>query len=228
LDNPILPDIQSRKQMQTEATEMYLITVYRLTRKAPRASTKQIASMLDVSPPSVSERIKRLAEQGLLNHEWREGTTLTAQGERIAINVLRKHRLIETFLVDMAGYGLDEIHDEACKMEHAISERLADQLAAMLGNPQVDPHGHPIPSKQGAVTSLDYQSLADVAVGESVIVRQVSDWDREQLSYLTDLGLIPGTAVTVLDRAPFDGPLTLKVADTTVALSRVMAGEIGV
>ena len=217
-----------KEAMQTEATEMYLITVYRLTRDTPRASTKQIASMLGVSPPSVSERIKRLAEQELLIYEWREGTSLTARGERIAINVLRKHRLLETFLVKMAGYGLDEVHDEACKMEHAISERLADQLAAMLGDPQVDPHGHPIPSKQGQVAAQNYRSLAEIAVGERVVVRQVSDWDQGQLSYLLNLGLVPGTTVTVQDRAPFDGPLTLSVDDTTVALSRAMASEVGV
>jgi DtxR family Mn-dependent transcriptional regulator len=184
--------------------------------------------MLGVSPPSVSERIKRLAEQDLLNHEWREGTTLTDRGERIAISVLRKHRLIETFLVEKAGYDLDEVHDEACKIEHAISERLADQLAIMLDNPQLDPHGHPIPTKQGEVAAPKTMPLVDVAPGQTVIIHQVSDWDQEQLSYLKNLGLIPGTVLTILDQAPFDGPITLGLNDTTVALSRAMAQEVGV
>ena len=111
---------------------MYLITVYRLTRQAPRASTKDIATLLKISQPSVSEQLKRLTKQGYLNYQWREGATLTQKGERIAINVLRKHRLIETFLTQMAGYGLGEVHDEACQIEHAISDRLADQLEVML------------------------------------------------------------------------------------------------
>jgi DtxR family Mn-dependent transcriptional regulator len=214
--------------MQTESTEMYLITVYRLTRQMPRATTKDIANLLKISQPSVSEQLKRLAKQGYLKHEWREGAALTEKGERIAINVLRKHRLIETFLVEMAGYAIDEIHDEACQMEHAISDRLADQLEAMLGYPQVDSHGHPIPDKDGSVARLDFLPLADVSPGETVVIRQVSDWEREEIQYLRELGLVPGTAVTVSTVAPFDGPLTLEVEEKTIALARSIAQKIGV
>jgi len=213
---------------QTESTEMYLITVYRLTRKSPYASTKDIATMLNVSPPSVSERIKRLAEQGYLNHEWREGATLTEKGEHIAINVLRKHRLVETFLVEMAGYSIDEIHDEACKIEHAISNRLADRLEAMLNHPKMDPHGHPIPTKDGQVATPAHRPLADVSPGREVIIRQVSDWEPEQLTYLQELGLVPGAKVVVQNKAPFEGPLTLKVGSNTVAIAPTIAREIGV
>lgn len=215
-------------RMQTESTEMYLITVYRLTRRAAPAATKDIAAMLGVSPPSVSEQIKRLARQGYLDHEWREGTTLTPEGQKIAVSVLRKHRLLETFLVELAGYALDEIHDEACRMEHAISNRLADQLEAMLGYPKVDPHGHPIPTKEGQVAPLAYPSLAEVEVGGRAILRQVSDWDGAQLSYLVSLGLVPGTEVIVVEQAPFEGPLTLKVGQETIALAREIAAGIGV
>jgi len=213
---------------QTESTEMYLITVYRLTRKSPYASTKDIATMLNVSPPSVSERIKRLAEQGYLNHEWREGATLTEKGEHIAINVLRKHRLVETFLVEMASYSIDEIHDEACKIEHAISNRLADRLEAMLDHPKIDPHGHPIPTKDGQVAISEYHPLADVPPGQEVIIRQVSDWEPEQLTYLQELGLVPGAKVVVQNKAPFEGPLTLSVGSNTVAIAPTIAREIGV
>jgi DtxR family Mn-dependent transcriptional regulator len=214
--------------MQTESTEMYLITVYRLTRNAPSASTSDIAAMLGISQPSVSEQIKRLARRGYLDHEWREGATLTPEGQKIAVNVLRKHRLLETFLVEMAGYALDEIHDEACRMEHAISDRLADRLEAMLGYPKADPHGHPIPTKAGSVTVLEYPSLAEVKPGERAVIRQVSDWDGAQLSYLVSLGLVPGMAVMVVEQAPFEGPLTLKVGQEMVALAREMAAGIGV
>lgn len=214
--------------MESEATEMYLITIYRLTRKAAQASTTDIATLLGVSPPSVSERIKRLAEQGYLNHEWREGTTLTPKGEQVAINILRKHRLLETFLAQMAGYDIDEIHDEACKMEHAISNRLADRLEAMLNYPNVDPHGHPIPAQDGRVDALKYPLLAEADTNETVIIKQVSDWNLEQLRYLKELGLTPGAQVTIIDKAPFDGPLTLQVDNRIVALAPELAREIGV
>lgn len=214
--------------MHTEATEMYLITVYRLTRLAPRASTKDIATLLNISQPSVSEQLKRLTQQGYLNYQWREGATLTEKGEHIAINVLRKHRLLETFLVQLAGYDLDEVHEEACNMEHAISNRLADRLEEMLGHPTVDPHGHPIPTKAGEVAELAYPPLAEVSPGQTVIIRQVRDWEPEELHYLRQLGLMPGTEVTVAMVAPFEGPLTLDVDGKSVAIAQDIAQKIGV
>jgi DtxR family Mn-dependent transcriptional regulator len=214
--------------MHTEATEMYLITVYRLTRSAPRASTKDMAMLLNISQPSVSEQLKRLAQQSYLNYQWREGATLTEKGERIAINVLRKHRLLETFLVQMAGYDLDEVHEEACQMEHAISNRLADRLEEMLGQPGVDPHGHPIPTKTGEVAELVYPVLADMSPDQTVTIRQVSDWETEELHYVCQLGLVPGTKVTVSTIAPFDGPFTLDVDGQSVAIARELAQKIGV
>ncbi len=214
--------------MHTESTEMYLITVYRLTRETPRASTKDIATLLKVSQPSVSEQLKRLAKQGYLNYQWREGATLTEKGEPIAINVLRKHRLLETFLVNMAGYELDEVHEEACEMEHAISNRLADRLEVMLDYPEVDPHGHPIPGKDGRVTSPDCFALADVPAGQTVTICQVSDWHPQELAYLRQVNLVPDTIVTVAEIAPFDGPFTLEVNGQTIAISREIAQKIGV
>jgi len=214
--------------MHTESTEMYLITVYRLTRQAPRASTKDIATLLKISQPSVSEQLKRLTKQGYLNYQWREGATLTEKGERIAINVLRKHRLIETFLTQMAGYGLGEVHDEACQIEHAISDRLADQLEVMLNYPRVDPHGHPIPHKNGTVANPDYPSLAMISPGETVTIRQVSDWEPKELQYLCELGLTPGSRVSVATVAPFDGPLTLRIEGKNIAISQDIAQKIGV
>ena len=214
--------------MQTEATEMYLITVYRLTRQLSRASTKDIATLLKISQPSVSEQLKRLTKQGYLNYQWREGATLTEKGERIAINVLRKHRLIETFLVKMANYTIDEIHDEACQIEHAISDRLADQLEVILDYPKVDPHGHAIPDKDGVVAHPNYLSLAEVSSGETVTIRRVSDWEQEELRYLCALGLVPGTRVIVSNVAPFDGPLSLEIDGENIAVARPLAEKIGV
>jgi len=214
--------------MYTESTEMYLITVYRLTRQASHAHTKDIASLMGVSPPSASEQIKRLAKRGYLNHEWREGATLTAKGEQIALNVLRKHRLVETFLVQMADYEIDEIHDEACAIEHAISDKLANRLETLLNYPTIDPHGHPIPTQTGKINHPTYRLLSDVSVDETATIQQVSDWQTEQLRYLREIGLVPGVSIKVIAVAPFDGPLTLQVGDNIVAVAREIARTVGV
>jgi DtxR family Mn-dependent transcriptional regulator len=212
----------------SESKEMYLITVYRLTRDSEYASVKDIAERLGFSPPSVSERVKDLTQEGYLIHEWRQGVKLSDEGLRIAIPVLRKHRIIETFLVRMAGYALDEVHAEACQLEHAISERLVNQLENILGYPQVDPHGHPIPTPEGIIPEIETRSLADVSPGEKVRVSLVNDWNQEQLSYLQTLELTPGIEVLVVGVAPFDGPVTLQIGEKTVALARSMARRIGV
>jgi DtxR family Mn-dependent transcriptional regulator len=141
---------------------------------------------------------------------------------------LRKHRIIETFLVRMAGYSLDELHAEACRLEHAISERLVDQLETMLGYPQVDPHGHPIPTPEGVIPTIETRPLADVSPGERVRVALVNDWNQEQLSYLQGLGLTPGTEAVIERVAPFDGPVTLRIGERTVAIGRRIARRIGV
>lgn len=219
---------QENPRQLSESIEMYLVTIFRLTRDGGYASTKDITARLGISLPSVSESVKRLAQHGYLIHEWRQGTKLSTEGRRIATIVLRKHRLIETFLNRMAGYAIDEIHDEACRLEHATSERLVKQLEAMLGYPQMDPHGHPIPTPEGVIPMLETRPLADVSPGEKVVVSCVDDWDQDHISYLRELGLTPGTEVVVVEAAPFEGPLTLRIDDRTVAVACTMAREIGV
>ncbi len=200
--------------MLSESTEMYLITVYRLTDsgRPPFASITDLANMLGIKHSSASEKVKRLTEQGYLIHDQREGVALTDKGRRIAVNVLRKHRLIKTFMVNMGGYSLDEVYDEACRLEHAITDRFADSLERLLGYPEVDPHGYPIPTREGVVAQVSYASLNDFSPGDTVIVRRIEALNQEKLSYLRELGLVPGAAVTVLAVAPFDGPLMLRVA----------------
>lgn len=214
--------------MTTESTENYLITVYRLTANAPYAHIKDIAIGLGVSLPSVSEKVKRLAQRGYLVHQWREGVSLTDKGRIMALGLLRKHRLIETFLVNMLKYPIDEVDEEACRLEHAVSDRLADRLEAMLGYPKVDPHGHPIPTKKGTVAVADYQSLADVLPGQTVLVKQVSDRDRDKLRYLQGLGLVPGARVSVLEAAPFERPLSLDIDGAAVVIAWAMARNVSV
>ena len=214
--------------MASESTENYLVTIYRLTCNAPDASTKDIASYLGVSAPSVSEKITRLSEQGYLEHRWRHGVCLTEGGRRIALRVLRKHRLIESFLVNVFKYSLDEVDEEACRLEHAVSDRLADAMETMLGHPESDPHGHPIPSKEGVVPRSDFLSLAETPSGKPVFVSQVNDHDSEKLHYLADIGVVPGAKICVLETAPFDGPLSLEVEGKTTVMAHAMARNVSV
>lgn len=212
----------------SESTEMYLVTVYRLTRQIAYTSTSDIATTLGVSLPSVSEKIKRLTSDGYVEHQWRQGVALTAAGTRIALSVLRKHRLIATFLVQHVGYTLDEVYADACRLEHAISDRLADRLEEMLGFPAVDPHGEPIPARDGTIAPLHFRALTTVTAGSTAVIRHVSILDQERLRYVYGLGLVPGATLRVLALAPFDGPITLEIAEQTVALDRLLAEDIGV
>jgi len=212
--------------MLTESTEMYLITVYRLTTDATYASASDIASRLGVNISSVSEKVKRLTEQGYLAHEPREGIQLTTEGQRVALNVLRKHRLIKSFLVNMAGYPIDEVYDEACRLEHAISDRLADSLEKLLEYPDVDPHGYPIPTRDGYVHNVTYESLNNVKVGDTVVIRRVEPLNQEKLAYLRELGLVPGARAEVLDIAPFEGPISLRLSGKIIAIAPSLAQEV--
>lgn len=214
--------------MATESKEDFLVAVYRLTREGSYARTKDIAVSLGVSLPTVSERIVRLAEQGYLDHQWRHGVLLTEKGHLFALNILRKHRLIETFLVNVLKFPIDEVNDEACRLEHAVSDRFIQAVDALLGYPKIDPHGHPIPSEEGTVAVFEFQALVDVLPGKTVIVKQVSDRDRDQLHYLHELGIVPGARITILEIAPFDGPMSLEINSKTVAISQAIARKVDV
>jgi DtxR family Mn-dependent transcriptional regulator len=214
--------------LATESKENFLVAVYRLTLEGSHAHTKDIAASLGVSLPTVSQKIVRLAEQGYLDHQWRHGVMLTEKGKLSALTILRKHRLIETFLVHVLKFPIAEVNDEACRLEHAVSDRFIQAVDVALGYPKVDPHGHPIPSEEGAVAVFEYQSLADILPGKTVIVKQVSDRDRDQLHYLHELGIAPGATITMLETAPFDGPMSLEINGKTAAISRTMARKVNV
>jgi DtxR family Mn-dependent transcriptional regulator len=212
----------------TEPTENILTAIYRLTREAPYARTKDIATSLGVSMPTVSEKIVKLADQGYLDHQWRKGVALTREGRILALSVLRKHRLIETFLVEVLKFSIEEVDEEACKLEHVVSDRFVDAIDAMLGHPNEDPHGHPIPTKEGDVPFAEYQSLADALPGWTAVVKQVSDRDRNHLCYLKGFGLVPGAMLSVLRAAPFDGPLSLNVEGRAVVVGRSIARKVSI
>jgi DtxR family Mn-dependent transcriptional regulator len=210
--------------------EDYLKAIYDLELVGAPASTNDIADRLAISPASVSGMMRRLAEQRLITHEPYRGVRLTADGRRAALRTLRRHRILECYLTEVLGYSWDRVHDEAEQLEHAASEELVERMAAALGEPAHDPHGAPIPSRDGTVEEWTLRTLADASAGERVRVRQVMDKDAARLRYLAELGIRPGASVSVVDRAPFDGPITLLVggagAEVTRAVGPALAAQV--
>lgn len=215
----------------TRSVEDYLKAIYHLsdhghfaTTRGRFATTSEIAQRLGLSAPSVTGMVKRLSEQGLLTHEPYRGTRLTAEGRRIALRMLRRHRLIESYLVGFLGYRWDHVHDEAERLEHAVSDELVEKMAAALGHPAVDPHGDPIPSADGTIEKAHYTPLTQFSAGETAELRQVTTSDAERLRYLASLGLTPGTRLTVEKVAPFGGPITLRAGKRHRVLGAELAG----
>jgi DtxR family transcriptional regulator, Mn-dependent transcriptional regulator len=194
----------------TRSVEDYLKTIYHLSLKGAPAGTTDIAHALELSPPSVSGMVKRLAEQGLVEHAPYRGVELTDAGRRLALRMVRRHRVLETYLVEFLGYDWDIVHEEAERLEHAVSDSLIERMAAALGHPEVDPHGDPIPQADGSINELAFTALPDVAIGLPVTIRRVDASNPDRLRYLATLGLKPGARFTVLDRQPFNGPITIR------------------
>ncbi len=197
----------------SRSVEDYLKTIYSLSEAAGDApiSTSDIAARLDVAPASVSGMVKRLAESGHLEHELYRGVKLTGEGRRAALAVMRKHRVLETFLITRLGYDWASVHDEAERLEHAASEDLIERMAFALGQPKYDPPGAPIPTADGTIERPGYRALTAVEPGTTVFLREVDDEDPEQLRYLKSLGLVPVVELVVTDRQPYGGPITVKV-----------------
>jgi DtxR family transcriptional regulator, Mn-dependent transcriptional regulator len=228
--NATLPIARDEARI-TPAIEDYLKAIYQLEQEEPEAGSvtgQRIAERLGVASPSVTNMIKRLSELGLVEHERYRGVELSDTGERIALEVVRHHRLLERYLVEALGYGWDEVHDEAERLEHHISEALEARMAAALGDPTVDPHGDPIPHLDGSVAGADTRKLVDLAPGDVAVVRRVSDQDPERLRYLEQLGLRPGANVRLLEALPFDGPLRLEIAGTEQVIGRPLGAVIQV
>jgi DtxR family transcriptional regulator, Mn-dependent transcriptional regulator len=202
--------------------EDYLKAIYDLERVGEPASTNDIALRLAISPASVSGMVRRLADQGLITHEPYRGVRLTREGRRAALRTLRRHRILECYLTEVLGYPWDRVHEEAEQLEHAASEELIERMAATLGDPVRDPHGAPIPTRDGTVEEGTLRTLAEVAQGERLRVRRVEDEDAERLRYLAELGIRPGALVRILDKAPFDGPITLWVDDAGGGATRAV------
>jgi DtxR family Mn-dependent transcriptional regulator len=215
------------KPTVSRSAEDYLKAILQL--EAPDGvSTSAIAAQLGVSQPSVTRMTKKLAADGLVSRVPYRGVTLTETGRRVALEVLRHHRLLELFLSDSLGMPLDEVHAEADRLEHVLSEELEARIDAALGYPTHDPHGHPIPDTELRLDTAVRRSLSDVAPGESTTVVRVPDRDAEVLRYLGELELVPGAEVEVVAQAPFDGPVTLRSRTGEHAIARELAGAIAV
>lgn len=216
------------------ASQDYLKAIYALRSEGgPRrdlVSTTALAQRLGVSAASATNMLKRLDVMGLVSYVPYKGADLTKAGAKIALEVIRHHRLLETYLAEALGVPWDEVHDEAEVLEHVLSEDLEDRIAALLGDPTADPHGHPIPAKDGSMPRASAQPLWSAAEGETIAVDRVSDEEAEALRYLATLGIGPGTSLEVVGRGPVGGPLFVKIAgaDDVQALSKELAETVWV
>lgn len=193
--------------------------------------TTALADRLGVTPASATNMLKKLASLGLVEHVNYRGAVLSEPGHKIALEVIRHHRLLETYLAEALGVPWDEVHAEAEVLEHVLSEELEERIAARLGHPEFDPHGHPIPTKDGAVPERSGQRLWEASEGSSVAVERVSDSEATALRYLGSIGILPGAALEIVGRGPLAGPLYVKVraaGDEVHALSKELSEAVWV
>jgi DtxR family Mn-dependent transcriptional regulator len=209
--------------MPTRSTEDYLKHIYHLESSGSKANTGSLAVQLGISPASVSEMITKLSAEGWISNEPYHGFTLTKRGERIAINLVRKHRLIEVFLQQHLKYEWDEVHTEAEKLEHAISDNFIDKLDEYLGFPKFDPHGDPIPDKNGKLEATHYKLLTKAESGKDYMIAKVNDASNEILQYLSKIGLKLNSNISLNEKIDFDGSVLITLEGKKHLLSHKMA-----
>lgn len=218
---------QQRDSLSHQAIEDYVKTIYTLAQEESPVSTSRVATARSVKPASATSMIQRLAKLNLVNYEKHYGVTLTETGEKLALEVIRHHRLLELYLMEALGFRWDEVHEQADILEHVISEKMEERIAAALNYPTFDPHGDPIPALDGSMAALNTTALSDVPVGERArVARILDDSNSELLRYLAGLGLVPGTEVRVAVVAPFLGPLTIEMGKTSQVIGRNLADHI--
>lgn len=210
------------------AIQDYLKEIYKLQSEGTKPTTTAIARRLGVAPSSVTSMLKKLAALGLAEHSPYRGVELSDDGTKIALEVIRHHRLLEQYLAETLGLPIDAVHEEADRLEHVISEELEARIDEQLGYPTHDPHGDPIPDAGLRIETRRLRSLAALAPGEKATVERVPDGDSDLLRYLAGLRLVPGGRVTMRRSEPFDGPLTVDVDGTEHAISRELALQIGI
>ncbi len=214
----------------SSAVQDYAKAIYALQSRSggEPVATNDLAARLSVTPASASAMARKLADLGLVDLEPYRGVTLTEEGKRVALEVLRHHRLLELYLAETLGYRWDEVHAEAERLEHHVSEELEARMDSALGHPTRDPHGDPIPGRDGTIAAVPAKRLLDLEPGEPAVVVRVSDRSPEQLRFLGELGMRPGVAVAVLERLPFEGPIRVQVEDQVHVIGRPLAAAVNV
>lgn len=203
--------------------------IYKLEEKEGAAKTSELASELHVALGTITNTIESMEKQSLITHRPYKGVKLTAKGRRIALDVVRRHRLAERLLTDVLRLEWGKAHDVACKLEHAFSDKeVIKALERALGNPKTCPHGNPIPSDSGKMKSEEAQVLSDLTKGEEATIVKITDERKDVLHYLASLGLVPGALVSIQEKAPFDGPITVKVNEANHALGLNIAAVVWV
>ena len=210
----------------TASAEDYLKAIFAIGDDGGAVGTNELAHRVGVGATSASHMMRKLAERGMLSLEPYHGARLTPAGRRIALRMLRRHRILECYLAAALGYPWDRVHAEAEQLEHAASDALIEHMAASLGNPVVDPHGAPIPTTDGAIDKAVHRSLAELEAGEGARVARVRADDADMLRYLDGLGIRPGSHVVITSRAPFEGPITFVVDGVTRSIGPSLAARV--
>ena len=212
--------------MISHAVENYIKSIYQLTTGGERVSTSRLAEQMSCSAASVTNMLQKLDDLKLVDYEPYQGVTLTTPGNKIALEIIRHHRLIELYLSEILGYSWDKVHAEAEELEHVISEQFEEKIDAILGHPTLDPHGHPIPTKDGTIEKRSLHSLWEMSGGKNVRVQRVDDRNPEVLRYLASIGIFPKVAISVVRKAPFNGPIHVEIGQIEHSLSEELARQI--
>ncbi len=215
--------MSSTQSTWSSAVEDYAKAIYALEQREGAVSTNSLAERLGVTPGSASGMLKRLGELGLVEHRPYHGVSLTDDGRRVALEVMRHHRLLELYLVQSLGVPWDRVHQEAEVLEHVLSEELEELISAALGDPTHDPHGDPIPTRDLRIEEGESKSLQELEPGDRARFTRVSDSDPEMLRFLAERGIAPGDELEVIDKQPFDGPLFVRFADDVHVLGGGLA-----
>ncbi len=206
--------------------EDYLKTIYRLTTENNTVSTSSFEKQIKCSAESITNMLQKLSNLKLVNYERYQGVTLTEAGDKIALETIRHHRLIELYLTEILGYSWDKVHDEAEELEHVISEEFEERIDKALGYPTLDPHGDPIPTKEGEIGHQSFHSLWDTKAGENVQVAHVSDGSPEVLRYLGSIGIFPKVKLYIMQKGSPEGPVRIKIENIQHLLGEELARQI--
>lgn len=212
--------------MATQSIEDYIKAIFQLAKPGAAVQTSTLAGRLEVRPASVSNMMRRLASLGLIAYEPYHGARLTGEGETLARRMVRRHRLIERFLEEFLEYPWEEVHEEAERLEHAVSTRFVEALDRLLERPRTDPHGAPIPARDGTMEELVHPSIAELQVGDRATVRRVKDSNAELLRYLREVGIRPDVQIEVIDRTAHDGTVTVSIEGRDCHLGHSAACEV--